>query len=196
MKSLPLLLVAACIFSGCSPSPKNSDVTAEDQTSDAPPAPAPAPQKTAAEQRASEATPEPVQNWTAPDGVYFMTRQTSLETPDGLVGLRPGTKVRKQADGRFITDDQRVVQLPPDSVTNDLRIAQRVAAQDQQTQAAIRQATAARPAVAPTPSPSAKTRTRAVSAAPTPEPKRPTTMGGTSLDKGAFGESEIRRRPR
>ena len=166
-----------------------------------PPAPLPAPpiaaEPPATAQPLATITPDPVQNWMAPEGTFFVSRQTSIETPEGLVGLRPGTKVQKQPDGRFLTDDQRIVTLQPDSVTNDLRVAQRVAAQDQQAQAAIRQAAAAASRARPeaVPSPPSRTSFRTTPVQPAAPPRAPFTSQGSSLDRKTFNDTDIRRRP-
>lgn len=201
MKRLPLVLVAFFTFASCSRSPQENAPVAQEERQEDAPAATPTPPTTpavAVERSAATATPGPLQNWTAPEGIYFVLRQTSIESAEGLIGLRPGTKVQKQADGRFVTEDQRTVALPPDSVTNDLRVAQRVAAQDQQAQAAIRRAAAAanprRPAS--TPRPVAKTETRTTSLQPSSPPRALSAPMGSSLDKKTFNDTDIRRRPR
>lgn len=83
------------------------------------------------------ATPEP--NYFAPEGIYFLVTKKSVETSDGITGLRPGTRVLKQEDGSYKTDDGVSVQAAPHEVTNDLRIAQQLVSNDAAASAALRQ---------------------------------------------------------
>lgn len=85
------------------------------------------------------ATPEP--NYLAPDGVFFVTAATSVMTDDGITGLRPGTRAIKQPDGRYLAEGH-LIELRPDQITNDLRVAARVTGVDQSVQAKIKQASA------------------------------------------------------
>jgi hypothetical protein len=85
----------------------------------------------------SVATPEP--NYFAPPGVYYLVATSSVETPEGIVGLAPGTRLQKVAPGKYTAAGHQL-ELRDSQVTNDTRIAQRVAGADQAAQAALRQA--------------------------------------------------------
>ena len=53
------------------------------------------------------ATPPPVAvatlepNYFAPPGVYFLIAAASIETADGIVGLKPGTRLQKTGPGKY-----------------------------------------------------------------------------------------------
>lgn len=79
----------------------------------------------------------------APEGVYFLTAATSVETAEGLVGLQTGTRVTRQTNGRFKAGEHEL-DLRPDQITNNLAVAGRLAGRDAAAQAAIRQTTASR----------------------------------------------------
>ena len=83
------------------------------------------------------ATPEP-NNFT-PDGIYFLTTRISVPSDDGVVGLRPGTRVVRQPDSRYLADGH-ILDIPAAQLTNDLRVAARIAGADQTAQTVIRQA--------------------------------------------------------
>src|SRR5262245_29716021 len=86
--------------------------------------------------KTAPAQPTPVQNFTAPEGVYFLTTAVSVETAEGVAGLRPGTRAVKQADGRYLADGH-LVTLRPEQLTNDTRFATRAVQADRAAQAAI-----------------------------------------------------------
>lgn len=170
------------------------------------------------------ATPEPVAvttpapNYFAPDGVYFLLEPTSVETPEGVSGLKPGTRLQRIGSGKYSTSGHEIA-LRDDQVTNDLRIAQRIAGADAAAQAALRRAMAAdTTAPAPLPpgahvyttttttiGPDGKPVTRQVTStsistrtepAPTPQIRyvpNPATPSG--LNKGAYGEKKAFNRP-
>ncbi|MDB6155364.1 MAG: hypothetical protein JWL90_3817 [Chthoniobacteraceae bacterium] len=81
------------------------------------------------------ATPAP--NYFAPEGVYFLLAATSVETEDGIVGFKPGSEALKQANGKYRVGEHEI-ELRPDQLTNDLRIAGSLASADAAAQAAIR----------------------------------------------------------
>ncbi|MDB6174321.1 MAG: hypothetical protein JWL59_3632 [Chthoniobacteraceae bacterium] len=81
------------------------------------------------------ATPAP--NYFAPEGVYFLLAATSVETEDGIVGFKPGSEALKQANGKYRVGEHEI-ELRPDQLTNDLRIAGSLANADAAAQAAIR----------------------------------------------------------
>lgn len=92
--------------------------------------------------KAATAPATPVENFLAPEGVYFLTSAVSVETAEGITGLRPGTRALKQADGRYLADGH-VVELRSEQLTNDTRFAARVAGADESAQTAIRRRLAA-----------------------------------------------------
>ncbi|MEA3211089.1 MAG: hypothetical protein QOE70_4146 [Chthoniobacter sp.] len=94
------------------------------------PAPAPPPPVTAA------ATPAP--DYLAPPGVFFLTQKASIETPDGIVGLKAGHLVRLVGVDTYEAEGYQL-QLRSDQVSNDLRVAQQLAGADAVAQAALRQ---------------------------------------------------------
>jgi hypothetical protein len=113
------------------------------------------------------ATPEP--NYFAPPGVYYLLGAVSVETPDGIVGLTPGARLLKIAPGKYAAGGHQL-ELRDSQVTNDMRIAQRVAGADQAAQAALRQA---RQSVANAPRANAPT-------APSPTPSTIVAVGQPS----------------
>lgn len=84
-------------------------------------------------------TPEP--NYFAPEGTFYLLSRVSVNTDDGIVGLRPGTRVVLQPDGKYQADGH-LLDIQADLLTNDLRVAAQIVHMDQSTQAAIRQALA------------------------------------------------------
>ena len=145
MKSLRVLIttsiagiIVSAGFTSCNK--PSSQPIAETTPVPLPPPPVSAPPPLAV----SSATPPPATpqpNYLAPDGVFFLIVATSVETKDGIAGLPPGTRAVKQPDGRYLAGGH-LVELRPDQVTNDLRIASRIAGADQAAQAQIRQASA------------------------------------------------------
>jgi hypothetical protein len=136
---LPVSVGIACaLIAGCSkaPDPIVDEGPQQPATEVAPDAPAPAPAEPATPQPVVVATPAPKRF--APEGVYFTLVAKSVETSDGIFGIKPGTKVVKQADGSFLADGHKF-RLAPGEVTNDLDVAARVAGADAQAQAALRQ---------------------------------------------------------
>jgi hypothetical protein len=77
--------------------------------------------------------------------VFFLLTKKSVETDAGIIGLRPGTQLVRQPDGKFLVEGH-TLDLAPGEITNDLDIAVRVAGADARAQAVIRQTLAARPA--------------------------------------------------
>jgi len=137
-----LVLGLAVGFSGC----KKKEVAEEPEEA---PAAAPAKPKPAIPEPKSVAvtTPAPKPAATpapelAPPGIFYLVTSVSVETSDGILGLKPGQMLKLVRAGVYKADNNEVT-LRPDQVTNDLTIARRVAAQDEQTQAAIQQHLAA-----------------------------------------------------
>ena len=130
------------------------------------------------------AAPLPPQKRLAPDGIFFLLRKKSVETDAGIVGLRPGARVIRQADGKFSVEGM-VVALEPGEITNDLDLAAHVAGADARAQAAIRQTLAARPMAANPPEaasepPSTNSRSEPVSAPPASTQRAGSSLGGTN----------------
>ena len=123
------------------PAPETPDVVAST------PAPAlpPPPRATPAPPPVVEAaTPAP--NYFAPPGVYFLVTKASIETANGITGLRPGTRLQQTGPTDYTDAEGHKLVLAPNQVTNDLRIAQQVAGADLAAQNSLRQMQNARPA--------------------------------------------------
>ena len=80
----------------------------------------------------------------APAGVFFLLRPISFEQAEGVVGLEPGTAVRKTEEGTYEAQGHRF-QLSDDQVTNDISVAERAFAADEASQSRLRAALAAPP---------------------------------------------------
>lgn len=173
----------ALLLTSCS-KPKTVDLTPTEPPAEPAATPSPATPKPVV-----IATPTPAAKRLAPEGVFFLVRSKSVETSDGIIGLKPGTAVMKQPDGSFLAGTQKV-ELRPDEITNDLDVAARVAGADAQRQAAVRQAGAAQAALAaqPTPASAAKPATSSssstsstVAAAPAPAATSSSAFGSAGL---------------
>lgn len=142
MKSslIRIVSLAACVLVASCSKQDQTETTAVEPATPAPVAATPEPVKVVA------ATPAPKR--LAPDGTYFLTVKKSVETPDGIFGLKPGTQVLRQADGKY-TADGHVLELQASEITNDLDIAARYAGADARAQSAIKQTLQARPAAPP-----------------------------------------------
>lgn len=140
-----LVLGLAIGFSGC----KKKEV-AEEAPEEAPAA-TPTPKPATPEPKIAVATPTPIPATPAPQfappGVFYLLTSVSVETSDGILGLKPGQLLKQVRPGVYKADNNEVT-LRPEQVTNDLTIARKVAVQDQQTQAAIQQHLAASAAAA------------------------------------------------
>ncbi|EDY21198.1 hypothetical protein CfE428DRAFT_1491 [Chthoniobacter flavus Ellin428] len=138
-----LVLGLAVGFTGC----KKKEVAEEPEEAPAA-APASKPKPATPEPNSvAVATPAPKPAATpapelAPPGIFYLVTSVSVETSDGILGLKPGQLLKQVRPGVYKADNNEVT-LRPDQVTNDLTIARRVAAQDEQTQAAIQQHLAA-----------------------------------------------------
>lgn len=134
---------------------------------------------------AAAATPAPKR--LAPDGTFFLLAKKSVETDAGILGLRPGTRVARREDGKFLAEGN-VVELQPNEITNDLEVAARVAGADTRAQAAIRQTLTvqrARSAGGSTSPPSSETTANSLtpasdSAAPISNGRSRSGLGGSS----------------
>lgn len=147
--TLAVVLGLTFSFSGC-----KKKVATEETPEEAPPTATP-PAKTVATpapQPVVVATPTPPPAAPAPQlappGVFYLVTAVSVETSDGILGLKPGQLLREVRPGVYRADNSEVT-LRPDQVTNDLGIARRLVSQDQRNQAAIQQRLAAHPAGQP-----------------------------------------------
>ena len=167
-----LIVLIALVIGACS-KPKQQSEQAETTPSEptepatstpaeATPAPASEPPKVTA-----TATPEPPQ--LAPHGVYFLVAATSVETSDGIVGLKPGTQLQLLSPGKYMAGQHQVT-LRADQVTNDLRVARRVAGQEAAAQASLRKSAVPPPGATTTPAASTSG-TPATAAGSTPRPR-------------------------
>jgi hypothetical protein len=138
-----LAAALATHFSGC----KKKEV-AETAPEEAPAATPPPAATTPAPKPVAAATPKPIPATPAPElappGIFYLVTAVSVETSDGIFGLKPGQLLRLVRPGVYRADNNEVT-LRPDQVTNDLTIARRLANQDKQTQAAIQQRLAPQP---------------------------------------------------
>lgn len=133
-----LVLTMACGLGGC------KKKVAEEPPPEETPAATPTPKLAATPEpkAVAMATPTPPPATPAPElappGVYYLITAVSVETSDGILGLKPGQPLKEVRPGVYRADNNEVT-LRPDQVTNDLAIARRFAAQDQRNQAAIQQ---------------------------------------------------------
>ncbi len=85
------------------------------------------------------ATPTPKR--LAPTGTFFLLVKKSAVTNDGIIGFKPGTAIKQEADGSFTAEGHKL-DVRSNEITNDLDLAARYANADAQRQAVIRQVTA------------------------------------------------------
>lgn len=114
---------------------------------------------------------------------FYLASAVSVETPDGLTGLPPGTEIKPVRAGVYSAAGHELT-LRPDQVTSDPTLAQRMRAAEARSQAAISRSLAApAPRVATqTPAPQAQ----AAPAAPT-APQRAAGPLGNAPQIGAGG---------
>jgi hypothetical protein len=156
-------------FSGCKkhvaeePPPEEAPPTATRAPATKEATPAPKPVVVATTPPAATPAPE-----LAPPGVFYLITAVSVETSDGIVGLKPGQLLREVRPGVYRADNNEVT-LRPEQITNDLKVARDLAAQEKRTQAAIQQRMApqsAPPAAAVKTNPGPGTAPTAVTAPP------------------------------
>lgn len=186
MKALlpQLVIVAVCVCIAACSKREAEPEQAEAVSTTPPPAATPAPVKA----EIAIATPPPKR--LAPDGMFFLLTKKSVETPDGIVGLKPGTQVLRQPDGKFLADGH-VLELLPTEMTNDLDLAGRIVGADARAQAAIRQTLQAQPRSTPVANGASPTRSAAPSGstpATAAAPVNPT-IPGTQRSGGTGVES-------
>lgn len=128
----------ACGLEGCKKKVAEEALPEETPTATSTPKPAATPEP----KPVAMATPTPPPATPAPElappGVFYLITAVSVETSDGILGLKPGQLLREVRSGVYRADNNEVT-LRPEQVTNDLAIARRFAAQDQLNQAAIQQ---------------------------------------------------------
>ena len=134
------LLALALAFAACEKPSATSESAPEPESR--PPLPAVAANPPAAAQQpvaalAATPAPAPPAPELAPPGVVFLIAPASLETPEGILGLKPGQQLKLVRPGTYSADGHELA-LREDQVTNDLAFARAVAAEDARTQAAIR----------------------------------------------------------
>lgn len=183
------LLILSLIFAACEKPPATSESAPEPESRPAPPAVA----ANLSAASASAATPAPATPAPelAPPGVFFLIAPASLETSEGILGLKPGQQLKLVRPGTYSADGHEIA-LREDQVTNDMGFARAVAAEDSRTQAAIRSrlagpatragATASANSSQPAPAP-------ATANVPPPPTRAPLT--GTSLDSNATHDKTI-----
>ncbi|HSI15190.1 MAG TPA: hypothetical protein VK961_24290 [Chthoniobacter sp.] len=144
---------------------------AEEPPSEEAPAATPQPATTPEPKPVAMATPTPPPATPAPElappGVFYLITAVSVETSDGILGLKPGQPLREVRPGVYRADANEVT-LRADQVTNDLAIARRFAAQDQVNQAAIQQRLASPSSSSMLPKSSSASPTSSSSAPPPP----------------------------
>jgi len=145
-----LIVLLCVVLGGCSK-----------KTTDTEPAPEAAPEPAVVDvpepstpAPATPAPPPPVAKRLAPEGTFFLLVKKSAETPDGIFGFKPGTLVKKEADGSYTAEGHKL-EVQAHEMTNDLDLAARYAGADAQRQAALRQAAAVAAATPPPSSSSA-----------------------------------------
>ena len=141
-------VAVSLLMASCSKLSTSSEENTSDESVPIPSTPVPASTPPSSEAIAA-AAPTPAPKRLAPDGTFFLLAKKSMETDAGIVGLSPGTRVTRRADGKFLADGS-VLELKPNEMTNDLDLAGRAAGADAQAQAAIRQTLAARATAANT----------------------------------------------
>jgi hypothetical protein len=131
MKSTPLLILATAALLGCNK--PASQTAGENPVSESEPQPS-----SAVAVAATTPVPDPL----APAGVYFLVAPASVTTEDGIIGLKPGTRLESKSPGEYSDAAGHVLHLRPEQVTNNLRIATIAAQADANAQASLRQAIA------------------------------------------------------
>lgn len=162
-----LLLLCASVAACWKPIAKNEPAPGTPDVAAGTPAPGapPPPRATPAPPVVEAATPAP--NYFAPPGVYFLVTKASIETANGITGLRPGTRLQQTSPTEYTDPEGHKLTLTANQVTNDLRIAQQVAGADVAAQNSLRQMQNTRPA------PTLQTATTA-------SPTEPRSASGTS----------------
>ncbi len=130
LRTFSIVAASTVLLTACNKSSQNT-IVAETPAPQATPAPVETPKVVAA---------TPVPDEFAPEGTFYLITKVSVETSDGITGFPPGTKVQKNADGKFETSNGQVLSLTPNQYTNNMRIARGVAGADAAQRAALAQA--------------------------------------------------------
>ena len=186
------LLILALAFAACEKPSATSESAPEPESRPPPPTVAANPPAAAPAVAAPAATPAPAPPAPelAPPGVVFLIAPASLETSEGILGLKPGQQLKLVRPGTYSADGHELA-LREDQVTNDLAFARAVAAEDARTQAAIRSRLAGPATKAGTAASVAQNQPPPAPAPPDvpPAPAR-APMGHTALDsKGGVGNT-------
>src|SRR4051794_14469134 len=112
-----LVFVMGCGLGGC------KKKVAEEPPPEETPAATPRPAATPGPKPVAMATPPPPPATPAPElappGVFYLITAVSVETSDGILGLKPGQLLREVRPGVYRADTNDVT-LRPEQVTNDL----------------------------------------------------------------------------
>jgi hypothetical protein len=107
-------------------------------TSEPTPPPIPSPTPVLAKTTPPPVTPAPRQ--LTPDGVFVVVKPASVETPDGILGIKPGDTVKVTGEaGVYLFNGSIKVALRADQVTNDVATARAAITRDRSAQAALAQ---------------------------------------------------------
>jgi hypothetical protein len=193
--ALSLLVVPAC---NKHDSAAEEDSSQNDVAEVAPPSPPPS--DLPAPSAAPDSAPPPTAPQFAPAGVFYLVASVSVETTDGIIGLKPGTQVIKQDDGSFDASGRKL-QLRPEQITNDLQLVRRITEAERAAQPAVRSTTAAPRPVNPAPGLRPATPAPRTTASVTPVPPQPLgsrmdtsvtrVKGGYIWKRNSKGEWEI-----
>ena len=131
MKALHLMALLALATASCQkPAAPTTEVTPESTPSAQLPALTPEPKVVAA-------TPKPTPRLAA-DGVFYLLKGARVETDAGVVGLVPGTQVKRLRAGIYQSSEGEVA-LSDDQITNDLDLADKARGGDAARQRALRE---------------------------------------------------------
>jgi len=102
------------------------------------PTPTPAPSPAVAV-TAPPSPPTPAPRQAMPDGVFVVVKPASVETPDGILGVKPGDVVKATVEaGVYLLNGSTKIALRADQVTNDVATARAAIANDQAMQTALK----------------------------------------------------------
>ena len=187
------LLIFAFAFAACEKPSATTESAPEPESRPPPPAVAanpPAAVQPPVAAPAATPAPAPPAPELAPPGVFFLIAPASLETSEGILGLKPGQQLKLVRPGAYSADGHELA-LREDQVTNDLAFARAVAAEDARSQAAIRSRLAGSAAKAGAAASAAQNQPPSAPV-PTDAPPAPTRapMGRTALDSnGGVGNT-------
>jgi hypothetical protein len=84
----------------------------------------------------AEVTPSPGPHF-APEGVFYLVAMYRVETKNGVIGLPPGTGVKRVREGVYLTPSGELA-IPANFLTNDMDLARQARDADRATQVAAR----------------------------------------------------------